>query len=219
MASKTAVKAANALPEMTVSTAEFTDIARTGLSARSDKAEAEAREDLAKKNLVIHAGTLREAETLKDHYVGIVRVVKAETDTEDLSPVGIQFKLSATKSSLKPEDMQVLDELFGAVRPQMWEKATIVTEITDPMAVITQLQKAGIDPKTVLNFSVKEGMDAMVSQYNGLTAVNAVVPKAGILARADETGKTWTPEAKEYFRAYLKAGLTPAVTLGGKGKA
>jgi hypothetical protein len=216
---KAVAKQANALPELVVSTPDFVSLAMSALTARSSHAQYEQEEAVAKDGLADLASSLRETEATNDNYIGIIRIVKPAEATEDLAPVRVDFKMSAKNSALAMSEMETIDELFGALRPQLWEKGKAVTDIHDPSALVQALQDAGQNPWDYLKLSVKDGMDAIVSRHPGVTAVEAILPKTGFLARLQEFGKNLGTEAKNYVRSYLQSALSPAVNLGSKGKA
>lgn len=212
-------KAGNALPEFITHHEDFVGLARDALSARSSLAQFELAEASAKNALATKASDLRVTEARKDNYIGIVRVVKPEAAAEDLSPVRVEFKMSSKDSALKVDQMEDLDEMFGGLRPQLWEKGKAVTDIPDPKALIDSIITAGQNPWDYLKLAVKPGMDDIVSRYSGVTVIEAILPKTGFLARLQEFGKNLGSEAKDYVRAYLNTALHTSVNLGTKGKA
>jgi hypothetical protein len=212
-------KTANALPEFITHQEDFVLIARQALTARSSKAQFELAETTAKSELSKKATELRETEALKDNYIGVVRVVKPDADAEDLSPVRVEFKMSSKDSALKVDQMEALDEMFGGMRPQLWEKGKAITDIHDPQTLVKAIVDAGQNPWDYLHLVVKPGMDEIISRHPGVTAVEAILPKTGFLARLQEFGKNLGEEAKEYVRAYLNQALNTSVNIGSKGKA
>jgi hypothetical protein len=189
------------------------------LSARSSKAQYEQEETIAKGELEDLASQLRTGEARNDNYIGMVRIVKPEAGADDMAPVRIDFKMSTKNGALKTSELSTLNELFGALRPQLWEVGKAVTDIHDPAALVKSFQDVGLNPWDYLKISVREGMDAIISQHPGVTAVEAVLPKTGFLARLQEFGKNLADEAKEYIWSYLHVALSPSVNLGAKGKA
>jgi hypothetical protein len=217
----------NALPEKVVSSAEFVDLARQALSARSSRAQFEKVEETTKDELAVKAEALREAEANSDNFIGLLRIVKPETDTEDMQPVQIQFKMTGKKKPdtngkrgayLLMADMPVLDELFGANRPVLWESTKMVTSLV-PDTVIESMKTAGLNPWDYLELKVKDGMDPIVARQAGTTSIEVIAPKEGFLARLQEFGRNLCDEAKEFVRDYLKEALVTAVNVGSRGKA
>lgn len=217
----------NALPEKIVSSVDFVEIARRALSARSSRAQFEKVEETTKDELAEKAKALREAEAEQDNYIGLVRIVKPATDTEDMQPVQIQMKMTGKKKAdangkrgayLMIEDLPVLDELFGANRPVLWEPTKIVTSVV-PETLLESMKAASLNPWDYLEIKVKDGMDHIVARHAGVTSTEVVAPKEGFLARLQEFGKNLMTEAKEYVRAYLKEALVVNVNIGSKGKA
>jgi hypothetical protein len=217
----------NALPEKVVSSADFVEIARRALSARSSRAQYEKVEESTKDELAIKAIALREAEAATDNYIGLVRVVKPDTDTADMQPVQVQFKMTGKKKPdangkrgafLLIEDLPVLDELFGANRPVLWEPTKIVTAVV-PDTLLESMKAANLNPWDYLELKVKDGMDHIVARHAGATSTEVVAPKEGFLARLQDFGRNLCDEAKEYVREYLKEALSTAVNVGSKGKA
>jgi hypothetical protein len=218
---------ANALPETVVSTVEFVEIARRALSARSSRAQFEKIEETTKDELALKASVLRETLAEQDNYIGMIRVVKSATDTEDLAPVQVQFKMAGKKKPdsngkrgafLLIEDLPVIDELFGAMRPVLWEPTKVVTAVV-PDVLLESMKTGGLNPWDYLELKVKEGMDPIVARHAGVTFTEVVAPKEGFLARLQEFGKNLVAEAKEYVRTYLKEALSTTVNVGSRGKA
>ena len=217
----------NALPEKIVSSVDFVEIARRALSARSSRAQFEKTEETTKDELAEKAKTLRESEAEQDNFIGLVRIVKPATDAEDMQPVQIQFKMTGKKKPdtngrrgayLMIDDLSVLDELFGANRPVLWEPTKIVTSII-PETLIEAMKAANLNPWDYLEIKVKDGMDHIVARHAGVTSTEVIAPKEGFLARLQEFGKNLATEAKEYVRAYLKEALSTTVNIGSRGKA
>ena len=109
--------------------------------------------------------------------------------------------------------------MFGGMRPQLWEKGKAITDIHDPQTLVKAIVDAGQNPWDYLHLVVKPGMDEIISRHPGVTAVEAILPKTGFLARLQEFGKNLGEEAKEYVRAYLNQALNTSVNIGSKGKA
>jgi hypothetical protein len=218
MAPRATAKVANALPECIVNTNPIVATAREALSARASKAQYELAEKTAKERLASLASDLRiEHANVLDDYLGIIRVVQPE-GTEEMPPVRIEFKMAIKDSALRVTELDTLNELFGALRPQLWEATKIVTDIHSPQALYDSLKASGMNPFDFLTVTVKENMDNIVAQHPGVTAVESLVPKTGFLARVQEFGKNLTEGAKYYIRRYLERALSSAVTLGSKGK-
>lgn len=218
---------ANALPEKIVSSVDFVEIARRALSARSSRAQYEKLEETTKDELAEKATVLRETEATTDNYIGMVRVVKPATDTEDMQPVQVQFKMTGKKKPdangkrgafLMVEDLPVLDELFAANRPLLWEPTKIVTAVV-PATLLESMKSANLNPWDYLELKVKDGMDQIVAQHAGVTCAEVVAPKEGFLARLQEFGRNLCDEAREYVREYLKEALSTVVNIGSRGKA
>jgi len=214
---KATAKVANALPECIVNTDPIVSTAREALSARASKAQYELTEKTAKERLAALASDLRIEQANIDNYIGIVRVVQPE-GTEEMPPVRIEFKMAIKDSALRVTELDTLNELFGALRPQLWEATKIVTDIHSPQALYDSLKASGMNPFDFLTVTVKENMDNIVAQHPGVTAVESLVPKTGFLARVQEFGKGLAEDAKYYIRRYLGRALSSAVTLGSKGK-
>jgi hypothetical protein len=217
VAKSTAVKVANALPEHITSDDAFVAVAKAALTARALKAQYELEEKSSKESLATLASALRTEQANADNYIGIVRVVQAE-GREEIAPVRIEFKMATKDSALKITELDTIDSLFGALRPQLWEATKIVTDIHSPQALYDSLKEAGMNPFDYLNVSVKDGMDNIVAQHQGVTTIESLMPKTGFLARLQEFGKNLTEDAKYYIRRYLERALSSAVTLGSKGK-
>jgi hypothetical protein len=216
---KSVAKTANALPEYITQDSSFITVTLQALSARANKAQYEAQEKEAKEGLATQASALRQAQAESDNYIGLVRVVQPESATKEMPPIRIEFKLASKDSALKMTELDTVNELFGGLRPQLFEPVKIVTEIHDPQALYEALKSAGHNPWDYLSLSVKDGMDNIISQHPGATTVEALMPKTGFLARLQEFGKNLSDDAKYYIRRYLERALSSAVTLGSRGKA
>jgi hypothetical protein len=217
----------NALPEKVVSSMEFVEIARRALSARSSRAQFEKVEETTKDELAVKAKALRESEAEQDNYIGLVRVVKPVTDTDDMQPVQVQFKMTGKRKAdangkrgayLMIEDLPVLDELFQANRPVLWEPTKIVTSVV-PDTLLESMKAGSLNPWDYLELKVKDGMDHIVARHAGVTSTEVIAPREGFLARLQEFGRNLVDEAKEYIREYLKEALSVSVNIGSKGKA
>lgn len=211
-----AIKQATALPEKQVGTPDFITAAKAALEARSRKAQAEVDEKAARVTLEALSEALRVQLVKEDEYVGILRIVDP-TPNSTMPPVRIEFRIQ--NGSLSVDENETLAELFGPMKPQLFEKASIVTEIHDPALLFDALKTAGHDPWAILNVSVKEGMDSLVAKLPGVTAAEAILPKKGLLARLAEFGADLMDEAKTYIKQYLVDTLKPTVVIGTKGKA
>ena len=222
MASSTTAKAiakqANALPEFITINDTLIALAQQALTARAEKTQAELDETHFKTALAQESSAIRKSESLKDNFVGTIRIVKGELDI-DMPPVRVDFKLAAKDSALPVTEMDTLNDLFGALRPQLWDKDKAITEINDPSVLIKAMTDGGLNPWDYLEVKVKSEMEPIVARYPGVTAVEALLPKSGFLSRLQEFGRNLSNEAKNYVRAYLDRALSPAVNLGAKGKA
>lgn len=207
-----AIKQATALPECTVSTEDFLTPTKQALEARSQAALAKISEDQAREQLEALGKSLREQHEADGEYIGLIRIVGPDNNQP---PVRIEFKV--INGGLDVSEGETLDNLFGAVRPQLFEKAQVVTEVHDPAALFAAIQAAGHDPWTILNVTVKDGMDSIVAKMNGVTAAEAYLPKKGLLARLAEYGENFSMVAKNYLKSYLLQVLKPTVVMGTKG--
>ena len=211
MATKKAatVKASTALPEHSTSEIEFLEPMRDAVKARQTAATAKIAEDQARERIEQHAVTCRETLEKEGRYIGLIRVVDPEQQSNR-----IEFRVH--NGSLAVTEGPTLDKLYGPLRPQLFEKASVVTEVHDPAALYKALVEAGQDPWSVLKVSVKDGMDGLVSKYDGVISAEAYLPKKGMLTRLDEHGPNLSADAKEYTHNYLQVVLKPTVILGTK---
>jgi hypothetical protein len=211
-------KAVNTLPEVTVDTDPIVATAREALSARASKAQYETAEKVARDGLATLASGLRTEQAAGGNFIGCVRVVQP-FGTEEMPPLRIEFKMALKDAALQVTELYLLNQLFGALRPQLWEQTKTVTDVHTPQALYDSLKAAGLNPFDYLNVSVKDGMDGIIAQHDGVTAVEALVPRTGFLARLYEFGRNLSEDAKYYMRRYLDRALSPAVIIGSKGKA
>jgi hypothetical protein len=201
------------LPEHTVSTGDIVDYAKKAIDARTQVARYTTDEKDAKENIETEAIQIREQEEAKN-YIGKINIT-----SKDFPPIRVEFKTDKGKAALDLSQEPELDRMFGASRPLLWGRETIVTAITNPDALIAKLKSEGKNPGDYLTFGVKKGMDGIIAQYkDSVISQEALVPQEGYLNVLNETRKGHSEETQAFTSVYLNNVLKPTVVLGTKGK-
>ena len=204
---KKAIKAA-LLPEITVDSGSLVDHARKALKFRAESAEAEALEKVSKEQMILESEALRESKLATDEFIGMVRVVCGP----EAPPVRVEFRIN--NGTLEVTQESELDKVFGGVRPMLWSRGKVISEIPDPTGLIASLTKAGMNPWDYLSISVKDEMDEVVSQHPGTVTAEALMPVKGFIAKVNEVVQALSAEAREFLKVYLKGVLKPTPVLG-----
>lgn len=206
-------KSKKSLPEVVVSKQshpELVEITRKALSLRSQIAALETDEKAAKVRIAeLAEGVRRKEEREKSNYVGLVKI----TD-EGMAPAQVQHKM--TSAALAITEGETLDHHFNSARPMLWEKDMVVTGVSDPDALLTELRAKGQNPWDLLELKVKSGVDRALESSSNVIKEEAFLPMEGFLATLNEIKHTFTPEAKEYLSKYLETVLKATVSLGHK---
>jgi hypothetical protein len=112
----------------------------------------------------------------------------------------------------------VLDELFGAARPLLFQKTRVVTEITDPVKLIADLVAAGKNPWDHLTLSIKGEQDGVVAGCSTAVVVQeAFLPPKGWMESLNNIAGTLTETAFGFISEYIKKATNPTVVLGSRG--
>ena len=205
-----ATKSKKALPEYTTSQPELVAMAKQILAYRAEIADLEKKEGDLKKSLIEHAEQIRlRQQGEKNQYIGLVKVVDA-----DMSPVQVQFKICG--GALALEQGPVLDRLFCAARPMLFEKDVAITGITDPDALITEIRDRGQNPYDYLDITVKKNLDRALADSPNVTKLEGYLPKEGFLATLNEIAHAMGDDAKAYINKYIGEVLKPSVSAGHK---
>jgi hypothetical protein len=203
-----------ALPEVNVNKCELVDTARQALAIAAQIADLETQLKECKKKMIGSAVIERLAALDKSRYIGLVRVT-----AEDMPASRVEFKTCAA-AALAVEQEDVLDGFLGAARPLVFSRTQVITEITDPEQVVTELKKAGKNPWDFLSLSVKSGMDGVVAAHTeGVISAECFLPTKDWLASLNNIVHTLSEGAKKFIAEYLLKALTPSVVLGSKGRA
>jgi len=197
-----------ALPEITVSAGDIVLKAVEAVQARGRASQATADEAEAKSRVSTEAVAIRMNETDKGNYIGLIRVATSQ------APVRIEFRIN--NGALDINEEPKLDTLFGASRPELFERAEVVTEITDPEALYQHLKQTGLNPWDFIDLRVKDEAGLISHAREGFNTAVAILPKKGFLAKLSEIATTLSKEAKEYVNKYLDNVLKPTVVLGTK---
>ncbi len=117
--------------------------------------------------------------------------------------VRVEFQTDST-CRLDPDEQKNLDRLFGDASSDLFEKVEEVVSIDDPLALITALTEAGLDPKEFLKIEVLKGMHKTVIEHGeGITADDFICAKEGFLSRLTGWFQDFSEEAKEYTQNFL----------------
>ena len=206
------------LPELIVSTGDIVLKAQDALLARSKASEAVAEEDHAKDRVKTEAVVLRINETDKSNYIGLIRIITGQ----DVPSVRVEFRIN--NGALDVGEEAKLDTLFGVSKPELFERAKVITEITAPDALVKDLKAWGLNPWDYLELRVKDEAGLIAQQQNGnllccFNTAEAILPKKGFLTRLNEIATTLSKGAKDYINVYLDNVLKPTVVLGTKTEA
>jgi len=199
------------LPGINIDSGPMITNAKDLVSTRSNIANLQTKEKRIKTDLSDDAETLRKEQVDQGKFIGLIRL----TNTE-LPPIRVEFR--QTNGALDVSEEKILDRLFGASRPLLFEKEKIITQITDPEKVIVDLTNSGKNPWDYLELAVKGGMDRTVADStNSVVSAEALLPKKGFLATLNDIVGTLGKEAIEYAKEYLEKTLKPSVVAGTKG--
>jgi hypothetical protein len=199
-------------PEKNVDTGELVDLAKQALEARAKAAEFTTQEKKTSEEIVQKAEHLRRQEIEKENnYYGLIRITQ-----ENQSPVRVEFRFE--NGALDVAEESNLDTLYRGSRPVLFKREEIITEITDPLALIQELVNEGKNPFDYLKLSVREGMDRILVNSNHVTSAEAFLPTEGFLNTIDGIKSTLSEDAKTFTKNYLESALKPRVVLGTKGK-
>ena len=204
--------AKKSLPEFLVNNKNnpaLVTVTKEALDLRSQIADLETQEKVAKTKMSEQATTIRAAEEAKGNYIGVVKV----TD-EGMNPSQIQFKM--TNAAIDIEQGPTLDAHFNAARPMLWSRDMVVTAITNPTALIEEMTARGQNPWDYLEVRVKPGLDANFRSSPNVVKGEAYLPVEGFLTTVNEFKHTFSAEAKEFLKEYLKEVLKTSVSLGHK---
>lgn len=199
----------NALPEMAITEGPIVDQTLEAVEVHTKANKLQIQEKRLKEEICNKIQVLQLEEFSKDNVVGLFRV-----NDDKLPPVRVEMKIK--NGALELSDLPVLDGLFGKKRPELFEKATVVSEILDPEVLIKKMTAKGLNPWDYLTVSVKDNMDEIVSKYDGVSVSEAILPKKGFLAKLKEHISTCSQEAKNYLKEYLKQALSPTMVMGKK---
>jgi hypothetical protein len=199
------------LPEINIGEGQMVTDAEALVQVRTDKAQLETREKQLKASVEAQATALRNNKLDANEVVGLIRI------TSERAPIRVEFRVDSKKAAIPLEDEATLEALFKGARPLLFGKDTIVTEITDPEALMQAMKDSGRNPWDFLQLSVKAGMDEVVSQYAQVVSDTAFMPKDGFLSTLHDIWHTFKVETVEYVKKYVKEVIKPTVVVGSKG--
>lgn len=183
--------------------------AAEALNVRSQLTDLTTREEQLKTNLKADTDAIRLNEQAKGNYIGLVKIT-------DPSQAAVQVQYKITGGALDLDQAEALDHFYGSARTLLFEKDLVVTNITDPAALIAEIIARGQNPWDFLDIKVKKGLDRAFIDSPNVTKVEAFLPKEGFLATTNEVFDTFTEKTVEYHNNYLATVLKPVVTLGSK---
>jgi hypothetical protein len=136
-----------------------------------------------------------------------------------LPPVRIEMKMT-DKACLDVAEWSRLEVLFGStLTSTLYKKQEVVSEIKDFEALVADLKTKNIDPNTVLEYKVREGMEEILVKCPGVGTAKAIIPLPDFLANLKENAHViQTDDAWDYMRDYLNVALKPTVVAGTNGK-
>ena len=201
------------LPEQNIGEGEIVDLAAELVQVRADKAKLDTKEKDLRTKIEKKAVAFRDQKLDKNKIVGLIRI------TDDRAPIRVEFRVSSKDAALDPDEEQTLDDLFRGLRPLLFGKDTIISEITEPEELLTAMRESGRNPWDFLKLSVKSGMDEVVSSYPYTISSTVFMPKEGFLATLSDVFHTLTESAGSYIKQYIKAVVKPTVVAGSRGKA
>jgi hypothetical protein len=143
---------------------------------RAKIAVLKTQEETACQKIKAAAEPMRQARIDGDddpRFVGMIRIV-----ANGLTPVRCEFKLTKN-TALELTEEKRLTEMYGASRPLLFGREKIITEITDPGALIAELQAQGKNPWDYLNLSVKPELVRVVADSKNVSS-GGVPSEAGV---------------------------------------
>lgn len=206
------------LPEKSINSGEFVDVASQLADVHTQLATLQSQEKELKTRLADLCDEDRRVDLDNNSYIGLYRLIP-----EDASPSRVEFRLGSTgkvdKRVLEMSETDVLDELLGSPnRALLFEKVWRTGAITDPIKLIQDVSEAGLDPNAVLDISVKPGAEQAVAEASeAVESWNVLMPRKGFLSTLNEIRTHITDKARNYIKAYLDATLSRKVCPGTKG--
>jgi hypothetical protein len=201
---------AKKLPEISISDGPIVNYAKRMVELRTEIASLKDKEDQACNSIKAEAETLRKFEANKvkgRSFIGLIRIVDKDTP-----PVRCEFRM-AKNSALALTEESKLTALFGASRPLLFGRDKVITEITNPSALIKELELQGKNPWDYLNLTVKPELDRAIADSKNVIAQEAFLPKKGFLETLNDIASTLKDEAVTFAKQYLDSVLTPVVSM------
>jgi hypothetical protein len=195
------------LPEVSVSEGAIVGHAKEMANYRAQIADLQEKEDQVCGRIKTDAESLRQAELKRNNFVGLIRIVD-----DSMAPVRCEFRINKN-GAFAVEDESKLDGLFGASRPLLFGKEKVITEITDPSALIEEIKARGQNPWDYLNISVKTGLDRALADSSHVISQEAFLPKTGFLATMNDIASTMKPESLSFVKEYLTKVLSAIVSM------
>lgn len=166
-----------------------------------------------KEKMATNSKALRETLIDGDEIIGKVTIAPPNQ-----TAVRVEFRIN--NGSMDIDEMDNLNKLFEAARPELFEKVEIVESIVNPTELIEALIDESLNPWDYLNITVKKNMDKIIiDKGKGILKAEAILPRQGFIATVKELWGRFSEEAKIYTKKYLKLALEPVVVLGTKAKA
>jgi len=195
------------LPEISVSDGQIVQAAKEMSQCRARIATLEEQQSKAESRIKDNADAVRHSEQNKNNYIGLIRVVD-----ESIQPTRVEFRIGKS-SALALSEEKKLDGLFGAKRPLLFERDKVITQITDPGALIDELKARGNNPWDYLDIKVKPGLDRALADSKNVIVDEAFLPKKGFLETLNDMVGTLKAEAVTYVREYLDRVLSTHVVM------
>jgi hypothetical protein len=202
------------LPEVNVNVGDSVNKAQILGALRAQIAELQTKEKMLKAELAVSSENLRNNLLEQENKcIGLIRITG-----DDQAPVRVEFRQNGGPLDLSEEAK--LDQLFGGARPNMFEKVRAINKITDPQALVDSMKESGVNPWKYLCLGIRPDSNRHVAEANpkGVTFVEGILPKKGLISAVAEVFSSLSNDAKEYIRKYFLKTLKPTVVVGSRGK-
>lgn len=200
------------LPEISSNDKDLIYAAREALKNKLKAAEHTSAEKGFRKEMEKKGTDIYNTEFDKGNPIGLIRVIDSE-----VSSARIEMRIN--NGALDVSEKNNLRKLLGHRKTQLFERTRIITDITDPAAILTTLTKKGLDPWKYVEIKVKENMDEVIwDAIDGkhCQSAEAYLPKQGFLSKLNQIFNTLSDGAKKYLKEYLANALKPTAVIGSK---
>lgn len=203
-----------ASPEYCVNSGEIADLAIQFQDVSRQIADLQTQQDKIKKDIRVKASGLREAEALKDNFIGLLRVTGEE------APMRAEFRI---KGLALDTDEDFSD--FDGAEHQLFEKKKVLYKkkrgqvlVKDAAKLINDIQEAGLDLNSIVDIKVTNEDALLGLNSEAIEKIEAYVPVDGFLTKMNELASRLSKGAKDFVRECLKDTMSVAVVSGTRGK-